>query len=257
MTNLIATLSQRIRQGDKLLTAWIGSTDPTNAEILVREGFDTALFDMQHGACDIDIAIRGIAAVALAGKPALVRIPVGDFSTASRALDAGAAAVVAPMINSQAEAIAFAEFMKFPPLGKRSWGPHRALSLSGLDPQAFVKTANDFQLAIAMIETRPALDALEEILGVPGIDGVFVGPADLSIALSGGTELNPESDAVMAALAHVAARAKAHGKFTSAFGLNGSHAKMLHDLGYALASVSTESGLLRAGARAELAVARA
>lgn len=154
MTNLIATLATRIRSGDRLLAAWCGSADPANAEVLVREGFDTALFDMQHGIVDIDIAVRGIALVALAGKPALVRIPVGEFQTASRMLDAGAAAIVAPMINSAAEAQAFADFAKFPPMGKRSWGPHRAITLSGLTPQAYIAEANNFQLAIAMIETK-------------------------------------------------------------------------------------------------------
>lgn len=255
MTNLIATLAERIRAGACLHCAWIGSADPSHAETLVRAGFDTALFDMQHGVVDIDVAIRGIALIALAGKPALVRIPVGEFQTASRILDAGAAAVVAPMINSVADAQAFADFMKFPPLGKRSWGPHRAFPLTGLQPQDYLHTANHFQLAIAMIETKEALAALDDILAVSGIDGVFVGPADLSITLSGGT-LNPESAEVNAALAKVAARAKAHGKFASAFGLNGHHAKMLRELGYSLTSISTESALLRLGAQAELAVAR-
>lgn len=255
MTNLIATLASRIKAGDCLLCAWMGGADPTNAEILVREGFDTALFDMQHGVIDVDIAVRGIALVALAGKPTLVRIPVGEFQTASRMLDAGAAAVVAPMINSAAEAQAFADFVKFPPLGKRSWGPHRAIALCGLEPQAYLKTANAFQLAIAMIETKEALAALDDILAVKGIDGVFVGPADLSITLSNGT-LNPESDEVNAALAHVVARAKAHGKFATAFGLDGAHSKKLRKMGYSLTSVTTEAALLRIGARAELAIAR-
>ena len=252
MTHIMSALAQKIAGDHAVFSAWISGTDTGFAEALVREGFDAALFDMQHGATDIDLAIRGIATVALAGKPTIIRIPVGEFQTASRALDAGAAAIVAPMINSVEEARLFADFVKFPPLGKRSWGPGRALTLSGLDPQA---SANQFQLAVAMIETREALAALDDILGVAGIDGVFVGPADLSIALSHGT-LNPQSAAVMEALTHIATRARAHGKFASGFGLNGTHAKMLIDTGFAMASISTDVGLLRAGARAELMVAR-
>jgi len=255
MTHLIGALARKIAEHQPVLSAWISGTDTGFAETLVREGFDAALFDMQHGATDIDLAMRGIATVALAGKPAIIRIPVGEFQTASRVLDAGAAAVVAPMINSAQEAMQFADFMKFPPLGKRSWGPGRALTLSGLEPQAYLATANAFQLAIAMIETREALAALDDILSVPGIDGVFVGPADLSIALSHGT-LNPQSGAVMDALTHIAYRAHAHGKFASGFGLNGSHARMLIETGFLLASISTDAAFLRAGARAELALAR-
>ena len=255
MTPLIGALAQHIAHNQPVLSAWISGTDTGFAELLVREGFDAALFDMQHGATDIELALRGVATVALAGKPSIIRIPVGEFQTASRVLDAGAAAVIAPMINSAQEAMQFADFMKFPPLGKRSWGPGRALTLSGLEPQAYLATANQFQLAMAMIETREALAALDDILAVPGIDGVFVGPADLSIALSNGT-LNPQSDAVMEALTHIARRAHAHGKFASGFGLNGLHARMLIETGFMMASVSTDAGLLRAGARAELALAR-
>ena len=251
MTNLLSTLAERIRRGETLFSAWSSSTDIASTEIMVGEGFDTALFDMQHGAFDLSLAIRGVHALAALGKPALVRIPVGEFQTASRALDAGAAAVIAPMINSAAEAAHFVDFMKFPPLGKRSWGPYRALTYSGLEPQAYLASANQFQLAIAMIETREALDALEDILAVPGIDGVFVGPSDLSITLSRGT-LDPQSDAVMAALSHIAARARAHGKFASAFGLDSQHAILLRGLGYRLISVGTEAAMLQAGARAAL-----
>ena len=127
-----------------------------------------------------------ISSVALAGKPTIVRVPVGEFALASRLLDAGASGILAPMINSGEDARRLVEFVKFPPLGQRSWGPRAALTLSGLDGPAYLKAANAMTQAIAMIETRAALDALDEILGVEGVDGVFVGPSDLSIALSGG-----------------------------------------------------------------------
>ena len=119
---------------------------------------------MQHGGVDFVGAARAIQAIALAGKPTIVRVNVGDFATASRLADAGAAGVIAPMINSAADARRFAEFMKFPPLGRRSWGPRAALPLSGLVGPAYLHSANAFTLAIAMIETREALEALDEIV---------------------------------------------------------------------------------------------
>ena len=91
MTNLLSTLAERIRRGETLFSAWSSSTDLSCTEIMIREGFDTAIFDMQHGAFDLGLTIRGIHALAALDKPALVRIPVGEFQTASRALDAGAA----------------------------------------------------------------------------------------------------------------------------------------------------------------------
>ena len=253
---LVATLARRIRAGESLFSAWVGVNDPAIPEHLVREGYDTAVLDMQHGAIDLAGAMRGIAAVALAGKPAIVRIPVGEFSTASRVVDAGAAAVIAPMINSLADARQFASFMKYPPVGQRSWGPRAALIHSGYAPPAYLSEANAITLAIAMVETREAIAALDDILGTPGIDGVFVGPSDLSIALNDGALVDAHGADVDAHLTKVVERAKAHGKFAAAFCFTGERAKGLAERGFSLLSVSTDSALLGIAARQELAKAR-
>ena len=253
---IIGALSARIKAGERLVTAWIGINDPAIAEQLAREGYDAVTLDMQHGAIDIAGAMRGIGAAALAGKPAIVRIPVGEFATASRVIDAGAAAVIAPMVNSVADAKRFADFMKFPPLGQRSWGPRAALNLTGLIGPAYLHSANAITLAIAMIETREALDALDDILASPGIDGVFVGPGDLSIALNRGAIVDPHGGDVDAQLTHVAARAKANGKFAAMFCIDGKSAREMAGRGFSLVSASTDQLLLRTAARAELAAAR-
>ena len=253
---VVAAFAEQIKSGRCVISAWCGLPEPLVAELLVREGFDTAVLDMQHGAYDVEAAMRGIGNLAVAGKPALVRIAVGDFATASRMLDSGAAGIIAPMINSVADAKTFAAFCKFPPMGERSWGPHRAISLTGMDHPTYLAKANSIQLAIAMIETREALAALDDILAVPGIDGVFVGPSDLSLTLSHGAAVNPAHPDVDAALTHVAARAKAHGKFAGLFTFAGAKAKEMAGRGYALCSVATDQIMLRAVAKAELAAAR-
>lgn len=252
MSNVAADFAERIRSGPTAYAAWCGMPEPVIGELMVRAGFDCAVLDMQHGAIDLSRAILGIALVAGAGKPAILRIPVGDVATASRALDAGAAGVIAPMINSVDEARTFASFMKFPPMGERSWGPHRALALTGKSSVDYLRTANRETLAIAMIETRAALAALDGILGVPGIDGVFVGPSDLSIALTDGGTVDQMHPDVDAALDHVLARALAHGKFASAFCANGHRAGELAARGYKLLSIGTDGILLGEGSRAAL-----
>src|SRR5215213_2721482 len=117
----IPLLAERLRRGDALLSAWCGIPDPMVSAALAAEDFDAVTLDMQHGAIDLAGAIRAIPGIAAAGKPALVRVPVGDFASASRLLDNGAAAVIAPMINTLDDARRFAAFMKYPPLGERSW----------------------------------------------------------------------------------------------------------------------------------------
>jgi 4-hydroxy-2-oxoheptanedioate aldolase len=257
MTHAAAALAERIRKGPPVFAAWCGIPDPLVPEIMCREGFDCAVLDMQHGAIDYAVAVQGIASVALAGKAAIVRIPVGEFTSASRALDAGAAGIIAPMVNSVADALQLAAFTKFPPLGERSWGPHKALALTGLAPLDYLSQANGFSLTIAMIETRAALAALDDILAVDGIDGVFVGPSDLSIALTNGATVNQLHPEVDTAMNHIVARAKAAGKFASAFCADGKRAAEVAAKGFKLMSIGTDNILLRAGSRAALETARA
>jgi 4-hydroxy-2-oxoheptanedioate aldolase len=257
MTHIAAEFAKRIRTGAPAFAAWCGIPDPLVPEVMCREGFDCAILDMQHGAVDYAAAIAGIASCALAGKPALVRTAVDEFTTASRLLDAGAAGIIAPMVNSVADAKQLADFTKYPPMGARSWGPHKALALSGLSPLDYLAQANSFVLTIAMIETRAALNALDDILAVPGIDGVFVGPSDLSIALTNGATVNQLHPEVDKAMDHIVKRAKAAGKFASAFCGDGKRGGEVAAKGYQLMSLGTDQLLLRAGSRAALDAARA
>ena len=243
-------------KGDGVYSAWVGMNEPQVAEHLAREAFDTVVLDMQHGAVDTVGAARAILSVALTGKPAVVRIPVGDFASASRAADAGAAGVIAPMINSVADAKAFADHVKFPPLGARSWGPRACAPLSGHVGPTYLHAANAITLTIAMIETREALDAVDAILAVEGIDGVFVGPADLSIALSNGGMWDPRGALVDKALDVVAAAARKAGKFAGLFCMDGAHAKASRARGFKFTSISSDIVLLRAAAKMELDKAR-
>lgn len=249
--DVTGALQQRLRAGESLCSAWCVIGEPSLAELLIRSGFDTAVLDMQHGAFSVDTAIRGIAHVALAGAPAIVRVPVGDFATASRMFDAGAAAVIAPMIESAADARAFVAFCKYPPMGARSWGPQRAVPLTGLAPTAYFERANALHLALPMIETKAALAALDEILAVPGVDGVFVGPADLSVALTGG-RLDPFGPEVERALDHIAARVKQANKVAGLFCNTGAQARAMQARGFALCSIATDGQLMSGAARAEL-----
>jgi 4-hydroxy-2-oxoheptanedioate aldolase len=252
----ISILADKLRSDTPVLSAWCGLPDPSVAGLLAREEFDAITIDMQHGAIDFAATLRAIPLVAAAGKPALVRIPVGELATASRVLDAGASAVIAPMINGVEDARRFGSFVKYSPLGQRSWGPHGAVPLSGLEPKNYFAQANGFSLAFAMVETREALAAVDDILAAPEIDGIFVGPSDLSIALSNGAENNPTGPEASAALEHALARAKAAGKFSGVYAPSGGRGGELAKKGFDLVSIGTDTSFLRAAAQAALKAAR-
>jgi len=256
MAEVVGKLAEALKGEPPLFCAWVGMNEAAVAESLAREAFDAIVLDVQHGALDFAGASRAILSIALAGKPAIVRPPVGEFALASRLLDAGAAGIIAPMINSGDDARKLVAFTKFPPLGERSWGPRAVLALSGLEPPQYLSAANSLTQTIAMIETRAALAALDEILAVDGIDGVFVGPSDLSIALNDGRGVEPRGGALMVEAGRIVARAKAHGKYAAMFCFDGKDARALAALGFRLCSVSTDQQLLRQAARAELVAAR-
>lgn len=250
-------LRSRMERGEAVLSAWSGLPDSLTVEAVAGLPFDAVTLDMQHGAHHEDSVARGLAAVIAAGRNALVRIPVGRFDMASRALDFGAEAVIAPMVNSVGDAQAFAAAMKYPPVGKRSWGPSLAMPRRQTrDPAAWLAGANIATMAFAMIETREAFAAVDSILAVPGIDGVFVGPSDLSIALTKGAVVDANHPEVDKALDHIGARCKAKGKVAGAFCMTGKRAKEVAAKGFRLCSISTDGVMMRLGARLELKAAR-
>ena len=180
------SLKSRLAADETLVTAWSGVPDALTVEILAKQGFDAITLDMQHGGHHEDSVLRGLMPVLAANKPALVRIPVGRFDMASRALDFGAEAVIAPMVNSVADARQFAAAMKYPPLGERSWGPTYAFPRHGKGDHAeWLRDSNQRTMAFAMVETRAAFEALD-CEGLARVD-FFVRESDGEVILN---ELN-------------------------------------------------------------------
>ena len=250
-------LKQKIQAGQTLFTAWSSIPDPLTAGAFAATDFDAVTLDMQHGGHSDDSILRCIGPVIQNGAHPVVRVPVGRFDMASRALDFGAEAVIAPMINTLADAKAFADSIKYPPLGERSWGPGRAMAFHGFsDFNAYLPAANGMCLSIAMVETMQALENLDAFLGMDGIDGIFVGPGDFSIAWSKGAHYNPKNDAMTETLRDVAARCRKAGKFAGNFGSDAPHARFLASLGYQFVAIGTDVGCIKGGANALVAAAR-
>ena len=201
-------LAGRLRAGETVYGAWCMIGSPVVAETIAREGFAAVVLDAQHGLWDVSSLIAGAGAVNHAGAAPAVRVPLNDAALVSRALDFGAEAVIAPMINSADDARRFAAAAKYPPLGDRSWGPLRAMPLQGRSaPVDYLREANDGTLTFAMIETATALANVDAIAATPGIDALFVGPYDLATALSGGTAQDVEAPQVEQAVDRICAAA--------------------------------------------------
>jgi 4-hydroxy-2-oxoheptanedioate aldolase len=252
------SLAKRFRAGETVFSGWCGLPYPLVAETIGRDGFTAVTLDSQHGLWDLNGILAGIAVLHQAGAAPIVRVPVGDFAMTSRVLDFGAEGIIAPMINNAADARALAAAAKYPPLGERSWGPHRATILAGLtDQSVYLREANDHIVTLAMIETRAALKNLDAILATPGIDGVFLGPSDLSIAFSDGGKLEPTSAEVEDALDRIVAAARKANKIPGAYCHSAERAVALAKRGMRFLAVMSDLAFLRAGAAAAIKALKA
>ena len=247
------SLARRFAAGETVYTGWCGLPSPLIVETVAREGFVAVTIDQQHALWDTASTVTGIAAIRQGGAAPIVRIPLGAFAVAARVLDFGAEGVIAPMINTVEDARAFVGATKYPPIGERSWGPTRAMVLAGVaDPKTYLQEANATVVNIAMVETRTALDNLDAIAAVPGIDVLFVGPSDMSIALSNGKTLDPHSADVDAAVDRVIAAAKKAGKVAGLYCVNAERAAASAKRGLRFLAVGSDLAFLRAGAAAQL-----
>lgn len=173
-------VKEKVRRGESTVGMWIQVGHPDLAESLAKVGFDWIVFDMEHGPLNIDIVQRQIQAMGYARLcTPLIRVAWNDLVRIKRALDIGAYGIVIPYVNTKEEAIAAVKACKYPPEGNRGLGPRRA----AIDDPEYVTTANNELMIIVQIETATALQNLDEILSIPGIDVALVGPADLSLNL--------------------------------------------------------------------------
>lgn len=227
--------------------------DPLTAEALGRAGFDWVLIDMQHGCMDYETALAMIRAIDLTPAIPVVRVPWNDPGVIGRLLDAGALGVVVPMIQTREDAKRAVEACLYPPAGRRSFGPVRVGMRDG--PGYFME-ANERVAVIPMIETPEALANVNEIATVPGVDALFVGPFDLSIALGlppGDNDGHPAFDDAIRAVSAAARDAK----IATAVLSNAKVAPLRIEQGFLMISTSTDIATLTAAARGELEAVKA
>jgi 4-hydroxy-2-oxoheptanedioate aldolase len=173
--------------GEAALGAWLAMPSTISAELMARLGFDWLTIDLQHGLIDFARMIEMLQAIGTTPTTAIVRVPVNESSWIGRVLDAGAAGVIVPLVDNADEARAAVASCRYPPRGRRSYGPFRAATIAS---GTYAPSADRDIVCLVMIETHEGLRNLESILDVEGIDGVFVGPNDLSLGLG----LPPASD---------------------------------------------------------------
>jgi 4-hydroxy-2-oxoheptanedioate aldolase len=229
-----------------------GGVSTLVAEGLARAGFDWVCIDMQHGLTDFAGASELIRAIDAGGALPVVRVPWNEPGIVGRVLDAGALGVIVPMIQTVDDARRVVEACLYPPKGRRSYGPQRAALRDG---PGYHAGANDRVAVIPMIETAEALEAVDDILAVPGVTCAFVGPMDLSVSLGLAPADNDGKPAFDAAIARVVEACRKAGKIAAVYS-NPKVAPLRIAQGFRMVSICNDLSVLLAAARSDLTAVR-
>ncbi len=242
---MINRLKSSWAEGKATTNGWICLPHVLSVEAMASQPWDSITLDMHHGFIDLpDLAnlLAAMAGTRNAPVP-LVRVPWNDPGVIYRALDAGAQGIVCPMVNTAAEAEQFVGAVKYPPIGQRSFGPIRGLLREG---PGYVGSANDSCLALAQIETRQAMQNIDAIMAVSGLDGVYVGPSDLGFDYGFPPEFDSQRPEMLALYDQVIAAAKSHGVAAAIHNSTAAYAKTMAARGFNMVTFGSDLGFILA-----------
>ena len=233
-------------QGQAAVNGWLAIGNSFSAEVMAHQGWDTLTVDMQHGVIDYAQMVTMLQAISTTATVPVVRVPWLEPGIIMKSLDAGAYAIICPMVNTVDDAARLVSYTHYAPRGARSFGPVRASLYGGAD---YAQMADDTVVAFAMIETAQALDNLDAILAVEGLDAVYIGPSDLSLALGCKPVFDDVDPPVAQAIAHIVTRAKAHGVRAGVHNGRVDVARARIALGFDFVTVGSDARLLAAGSQ--------
>lgn len=239
-------LSVRLRElwdkAEVTIGGWCTVPNSFTAELMGRAGFDWVCVDTQHGLAGQDVMVQMLQALDISGTPAFVRVTWNEPDLIMRALDSGAQGVIVPMVNSADEARRAVGACRYAPDGYRSWGPIRA-SLGRVDYRPPV--ANRDVVCVVMVETQHAVDRLDEILSIPGVDAVYVGPSDLAVSMGLPATVDPTDAAHVALIEQILSGCNRHGVVAGISCGSVEGAKRWRDRGFRMLNVGNDAVYIR------------
>ena len=248
MTASPTTITARLRDGQVLSAGWITLDSAAAAETFAACGFDVVVLDQQHGHVHGGNLLPLLQSVQGVGVPALVRVPQNAAADITRALDLGADGVIVPLVDDAAAAARAVAAVRYPPHGTRSYGAPRAILRHG-----DAETAASAAAVFVMVETRTGLEHLDEIAATPGLTGIFVGPADLGLALGLGPQTDGQHPRHREALAQIVAACRQHGIAAGIYSNDPAYGRELAAAGMQLVVIASDGRVLADGAARRVA----
>jgi 4-hydroxy-2-oxoheptanedioate aldolase len=249
-------IRERWAAGKPVINGWLSTSSPFVAEIMAAQGYDSLTIDLQHGFVGYEAAAAMLQAMRASGVTPMVRAPWLDPGDIMKALDAGAYGIICPMINTAEEAARLVSYMRYPPNGVRSFGPTRVTFSAGAD---YGQHADQEVLCLAMIETAEAMKNLDTIVATKGLDGVYIGPADLTLGLTGRkypTGFDRQEPEMVEAIQSVLKAAHKAGICAAIHCGTPDYAAKAVGWGFDLVTISNDVRLLAGAAQASVSAAR-
>ena len=247
-------LKQLWASGRAAVNGWLAIPSGFSAEVMAQCGFDSITVDLQHGVQDYPSMVQCFQAMQAHPVTPLVRVPWNEPGIVGKVLDAGAMGVICPMVNNRREAEALVHYAKYPPRGTRSNGPIRA-AIYG-EVSGYQATANDETLVLPMIETREAVGNMDEILDVPGIAGIYVGPTDLAFSYGKAPKFDHDDPFFLEIYARLIAACTQRGLYAGIHTASAAYAARAIGMGFRLTTIMSDIGLMAMAARAAVAQVR-
>ena len=243
-------LKELFKAGKPIINSWLAIPSSFSAEVMANQGWDSLTIDMQHGLIDYPNAVSMLQAISTTETTPMARVNWNEPGQIMKILDAGCYGIICPMVSNRKEAEKFIQACQYPPKGYRSFGPIRASIYGGSD---YAKHADEEILKLAMIETKEALENLDEILDTPNLDGIYVGPADLSLAINEEPGFDrPENTKAYKEILRILEAAKKRNLFAGLHNGTAEYAQKMLDKGFNLVTVGSDSRYIAAGAKSDL-----
>ena len=234
----------KLKRGEPSVGTWLTLPDPTAALLMAQAGFDWLTVELEHTPVTFETAAQSFAIIAASGTVPLARVPWNTGENIKRVLDTGAWGIVVPMVNSRAEAEAAVAAARYTPLGTRSIGGQLHAINFGTDPGTYYARANEEILVVLMAEHVEAIAAADDILSVPGIDVVFIGPNDLHNSMGKAPAFDSEHKEFVDAVEHILKTARKHGVAPGIHVADTAAAKRRLEEGFQFVAVASEAGFM-------------
>ena len=243
----INKLKQMFKKGEPIVNGWLQIPSAFSAEVMAHQGWDSCTIDMQHGVIDYQNALNMLQAISTTQVTPLARVNWNEPGQIMKILDAGCYGIICPMVSNRKEAENFVQACLYPSKGYRSFGPVRGLLYGGSD---YAKHSDNEILKLAMIETKEALEKLDEILDTPNLDGIYIGPADLSLSIGEEPGFDkPENTAAYKEITRILEAAKKRNLLAGIHNGTAEYAKKMIEKGFNLVTVGSDQRFMSSGAK--------